>query len=200
MGLLFSSASLRAESSSCGQVGDGYGPFNYRTQYEKLRIVEQFHFNDDVANIRRGMTGSIGGDLDYTLRASPNHSKALIAMIRLAEREKTEKPVGSKYSVECWLQRAVIFSPDDAMVRMIYADYLSKKNRKPEALAQLEKVIEAGVESPMTHYNLGMLFSDLFEFDRALEQAHVAYELGVQLPALKSRLKAAGKWQEAEEK
>jgi len=183
-------------AQNCGSLDNPYGPFNYRTQAEQLKVVEHFHFSSDVANLRRGTTGSVGQDLDYTLRASPNHPKALIAMIRLGEKLKTETPSGSRYSIECWLDRAVRFSPEDAIVRMIFADYLTKRNRKTEALHQIEKVIENGVDNPMSHYNLGMLLADLGEYDRALEQAHIALEMGVQQSALRDRLKAAGKWQD----
>ncbi|MCV2348557.1 tetratricopeptide repeat protein [Paucibacter sp. Y2R2-4] len=196
LALLSATVSVQAQNETCGPLTNAYGPFNYRTQYEQIKVVEAFHFNADVANLRRGMTGSMASDLDYTLRASPNHSKALIAMMRLAERQKTEKPVGSSYSVECWFDRSLRFSPNDAIVRMIFADYLGKRNRKAEAIQQLDKVIEQGIDSPLTHYNLGLIFVDLGEFDRALEQAQVAYEMGIQQPTLKARLQAAGKWQE----
>ncbi len=187
---------LMASAQTCGSLSNAYGPYNYRTQFEQLKVVEAFHFNSDVANLRRGMTGTIGSDLDYTLRASPNHIKALIAMVRLGELHKTDTPSGSRYSVECWLERGVRFSPEDNMVRMIFADYLAKRNRKAEALQQIDKVIENGVDSPLSHYNLGMLLADIGEYERALEQAHIAIELGVQQTSLREKLKAAGKWQD----
>src|SRR6185369_7527476 len=59
--------------SPCGPLlGLGFGPFDYRTASEKEKdVVESHHFTPDVASLRSGSTSSLGGDLDYTLRAFP---------------------------------------------------------------------------------------------------------------------------------
>ena len=58
-------AAEQAEYSTCGalQLG-GYGPFDYRTATPFERnIVEGAHFTPDVANLKAGASGSIGGDI-----------------------------------------------------------------------------------------------------------------------------------------
>ena len=117
-------------------------------------------------------------------------------MFRLGDIEKTEKPSGSRYTVECWFERAIRFRGDDQVVRMIYSKFLSSKARKPEALAQLQVVKTLAKDNPFTHYNLGLLFFDLNEYEESLGAAHRAYELGFLQPELRNKLQAANKWRE----
>jgi tetratricopeptide (TPR) repeat protein len=189
----------RAEVSdfSCGHLRNSYGPYDYRSDKDKLPIVEGAHFTPEVANLVRGSTsGSPGGDIDYTLRAFPNHPGALMSMVRLGDKEKTAKPSGSRYTVECWLNRAVRFRDNDATVKMIYAIYLAKKGSKAEALKQLNDAVQLGEDDANLQYNIGLVYLNLGKYDEALKHAHVAYQAGFPLPGLRDKLKQAGKWRE----
>ena len=92
----------------CGPIQNAYGPYDYRSDKDKLKIVEQVHLTPEVINLVKGSSSTIGSDLDYTLRAFPNHHVALNAMIRLGEKQKAAKPIGANYGVECYLQRAIM--------------------------------------------------------------------------------------------
>ena len=73
------------EVPGCGVLQNAYGPFDYRDPVSKrdnLPIVESFHFTPDVESLRHGRSGSVLGDLRYTLRAFPNHHRALKSMAR----------------------------------------------------------------------------------------------------------------------
>lgn len=179
---------------SCGALQNAYGPYDYRKDKDKLPIVEGAHLTPDVINLVKGKSGYIGGDLDYTLRAFPNHPRALMAMLRLGEREKATIPLGAHYSVECYFQRAMRFRADDSMVKMIYATYLAKNGRGADALKQLNEVVALGEESANLYYNMGLVYLDLKQYDKALSNAHLAYRMGFPLPGLRDRLKKAGKW------
>lgn len=188
-----------ASSLLCGTLfSQGqYGPFDFRTDKSMLPIVIGAHFQPYVEALIRGSTGSTpGGDIDYTLRAIPNHPNALLAMMRLGEKEKTQQPRGSRYTVECWFDRAIQFRSDDQMTRMIYTNFLTRNNRKPEAMHQLEIVLSAAKDNAFTHQNIGLLYFDLGEHQRALIQAHKAIELGLIKPELREKLQAVGKWVE----
>ncbi|TQE90816.1 MAG: hypothetical protein FKY71_20345, partial [Spiribacter salinus] len=109
-------------AQSCGSLGDGYGPYDYTNaehREERLPIVTRAHFTPQVERLERGQSGHLGGDIDYTLRAFPNHHRALDAMSRLAVREDTHKPSNMRYTVRCWFHRAKEFAPDDGMVWML---------------------------------------------------------------------------------
>jgi tetratricopeptide (TPR) repeat protein len=194
--LLFLAQESFAEVSdfACGSLKNSYGPFDYRSDKDKLDIVEGAHFTPEVENLIRGKSGYLGSDIDYTLRAFPNHHRALMAMVRLGEKERRSTPGGAHYSVECYLYRASRFRPDDGMVKMIYANYLVKNGRSNDALKYLDEVEELGEGNANLYYNMGLIYLDLKISDKALIYAHRAYQMGFPLPGLRDRLKRIGKW------
>src|SRR4029078_4759000 len=56
-----------------------FGPYDYRTANKDVKeIVEIAHFSRENELIMRGTSTTLPGpDLDYTLRAFPNHARAL---------------------------------------------------------------------------------------------------------------------------
>lgn len=184
----------QGELGNCGSLQNGYGPYDYRTDKRELVVVETHHFSSSVEQLLRGMTGSIGSDLDYTLRASPNHHRALSALSRYGEKLKSDFVQGATFSVECYFVRAVSFRPDDPTVRMLYAIYLKGQNRVPEAAKQLAYTETLTENTGFTLFNLGLTYLDLGDHEAALRQAHKAMALGFRRPELKARLVAAGKW------
>ena len=181
---------------TCGRLKNHYGPFDYRTDGKALEIVESVHFTPQVEALIRGSTGSVGGDIGYTLATSPNHHRALLAMTRLAEKQRNPRPAGASYTVDCYFDRAIRFKPDDNIVRMIFANYLIRNAREAEARAQLKVAEKRGADNGFTQYNIGLLYFDMKDYDSALSQAHKAVALGFEQPALKEKLQAAGKWSE----
>ena len=181
--------------SECGELANAYGPFDYRTSGNKLVIVEMHHFTPDVQALRAGATGKIGADIDYTLRASPNHHRALIAMADLARKTNTSQPVGAHYTVACYFDRAIRFAANDPMVRLIYGTNLLREGKQQEALKQLKLASSMDPDNANVHYNLGLLYLDLKDYPKARESAHRAYELGFSLPGLKKMLQDAGQWE-----
>ena len=186
---------LCGELSSAGQ----FGPYDYRAiDYETRHKVEDAHFPPKVESLREGNAGTLGADIDYTLRAFPNNPRALLAMSRYGIKLKTERPAGARYPVECYFDRAIRFTPDDPMPRLLYARYLKDRKRIPETRAQLDEA-ERLRGNPSTFdldYNLGVLYFDVGAYDKAADAAKRAYALGAPLPALATKLKAAGKWRE----
>lgn len=178
----------------CGDLANAYGPFDYRTSRDKLAVVETYHFTQDVEALRSGATGQIGSDLDYTLRASPNHPRALIAMANLGRKLNTDRPPGAKYPVPCYFERAIRFANDDPMVRLVYGTYLARVGKRKMAVEQLESALRLDQDNANVHYNLGLVYLDLKDYPKAREHAQRAYELGFSLPGLRKRLEAAGQW------
>jgi len=191
-----SQSSAELTDYGCGSIKNAYGPFDYRSGGIGLKEVEGNHLTPEVINLVRGKTGYIGSDLDYILRAFPNHHVALMAMVRLGEKEKTVKPIGANYVVECYLKRALLFRSDDGVVRTIYASYLYKAGKKTEALNQLNEAVKLGEDNPNTNYNIGLIYFDLKDYENALSFAQRAYGSGFPLPGLRDKLKRVGKWEE----
>jgi len=201
--LLILQAQAPAEAQSlprnCGTLRSQgqYGPYDYRKDKDRIDIVLRAHFNSDVESLVSGMSSTIAGDIDYTLRALPNYVRALDAMRRLGERDKTSIPHGAHFTVECYFQRAVVFAPDDHVARMLYASFLLNNKRKDEAIEQLNYVREAmDPQAVFTRGNLGLLYVEAGRYDDALAQAHAMMALGATTMPLRDRLIAEGKWVE----
>lgn len=184
--------------NACGELANAFGPHDYRKDRgEPLQLVESAHFQPYVEMLIRGQTSSYPGhDIDYTLRAFPNHHRALLSVMRLAERDKAPRPRGMNYTVECYFDRAIRWQPTDQTVRMIFAGYLAKQNKRDDAKAQLAYVVQRAGDNPFTHYNAGLVYLEMNDFEGALAQAHRAAALGFPRTELRDKLQAAGKWSE----
>lgn len=199
--LIFAAALLHGAA----QAANDCPPFNntitggdYRNpgHRQKLAAVEGAHFTPQVERLERGQSGYLGGDISYTLDHFANHHRALTSLARLALREKSSRPKGAWRSIECYFDRAIRFQPDDAEVRAIFGGYLLALGQDDAALAQLEEAARLEPRNAMNQYNLGLLYVRKGNFDKAMEAAKLAYELGVPLPGLKNKLTAAGKWRD----
>lgn len=201
MNCLKTTDALAQSAGGCGSLYSAgqYGPYDYHTaDTANVSIVLGAHFTPEVEALIRGNTSATpGGDIDYTLRALPNYPRALIAMMRLGEKEKTPQPRGSRYSIECWFDRAIRFRPDDVIVRMIYSTYLNKQGRRADAIKELDTAATYAKDNAFTHYNLGLHYFDLKDYNQALAEAHKAIALGFQQTALRDKLQAIGKWTES---
>lgn len=192
--------SMAQHALVCGNLkadAHGYGPWNYNDVWareHKIPLVEQYHFTPPVEKLEHGQSGPLGNDLDYTLRRIPNHHRALYSMLSLAIRDKTDTPPHSTYTMQCWFQRAKKFAPKDGVVWMLQGIYQNKLGHHKQAIALMQKGAEIEPKNPNIHYNLGLLYADAEEYEKAREQAHIAYQAGFPLPGLKQKLIAVGQW------
>jgi hypothetical protein len=176
----------------CGSLQNAYGPFDYRdpgARRQSLPIVEQFHFTTDVEMLAHGNTGTLIGDLDYTLRAFPNHPRALQALGRYA--------LGGGHfldtipSADCYFQRALAFAPDDATVQAIYGSYLARRGDVEGARQRYQEALRLAPDSGEINYNAGLFFLQQHDLARAKALANVAYEHGYPLPGLRRKIAEA---------
>lgn len=161
-----------------GGYAQGYGPYNYITQKDKLGIVEGAHFTTDVATLKSGKSGSLENDLDYTLRAFPNHHRALQSVADLALREKSSRLPRMTFSVPCYFIRASMFAATDGMVNAIYAYYLARIGQKSLAIAEAKNAIQKNPDKPRVAYNVGLAYFYVGDYKTAKEYAAKAKKLG----------------------
>jgi tetratricopeptide (TPR) repeat protein len=196
--LLTSSAALAQE---CGSLDNAYGPYDYSNpqhRAELLPIVEGAHFDQNVRNLKGAVYRNKGdervpGDIDYTLRAFPNHHVALDAMGRYFLLHRNESLTVGRYTPECWFERAMRFKPDDGVVRVVYGIFLYRQGKLQPALEMYKQALELAPESAEAHYNIGLLYLDLGQLDLATSHASRAYELGFPLPGLRRKLASVGR-------
>lgn len=161
-----------------------------------IRGMERNHMNDGVRSLQRGQTtAAASGDLRFMVSTVPNHPDALALLIRLAERYRTENlPEAGPYTVECWLHRAVVFSPKDGTAYLLYGTYLGRKGKADEAISALEKADSLRPGDINIAYNLGLMYFDKKDYERSRQFAKRAYGAGFPLQGLKKKLEQAGQW------
>lgn len=180
----------------CGSLENAIGPWNYYSrEAEALRFkvnVETNHFNSTVRSLRGGQT-SIGpmADLDYVLRAFPNHPEALMLVARYQGEGGSR---GAFRSADCYFQRARRFAPDDPAMRVLYANYLTQKKQDQRALEEYEAALEISPDYAEAHYNIGLLLVKLGRLDEAKIHAEKAYAAGYPLEGLRRQLVRKGAW------
>lgn len=192
--------------AGCGSLANNYGPHDYRDwkdlpeidpvtkEMSPLQLVEGAHFIDTCEALIKCKRGSIGADLDYTLRAFPNHHRALVAMMRYGEMTRRPQPPDARYTVDCYFRRAVVWRPEDAIARLLYATYLNENKRVADAKVQLQEAAKHAGDNAFTVYNLGMVALDLNDVDMAVDAARRSYGAGMKHPSLRQRLQAMNRW------
>jgi tetratricopeptide (TPR) repeat protein len=212
-------APVGAAAQGCGHPYDSpgrFGPFDYNdtSRRAELNLVEIAHFTSYMEEIAlhgvasRRAQGAveaegyslIAGNFDYTLHAFPNHAKALHAMGVWQQRLRKDSPLdyqrflaGGLLSADCYFQRAIMFTPNDGMVRHAYGAFLQTSDQLDAAVAQYQKAIELLPNSPEPYYNLGLLYFERGEYDKARAQADKAYALGYPLAGLRRKLAQLGR-------
>lgn len=199
LGFLTPSVTMAGELD-CGSLENAYGPYDYTNaqhRAEKIPIVEVGHFNDDVRTLRKGQSGTDPlGDLDYTLRAVPNHHAALDAVARYFINGGT---AGRYRTAECYFDRAIRFKPDDGTTYLIYGVYLHRKKQLAPAEQQYLRALELLGESADAHYDIALLYVDMGQWEKAKTHALKAYEFAHPLQGLKRRLREHGLWSAADD-
>ncbi|HRF44126.1 MAG TPA: tetratricopeptide repeat protein [Candidatus Competibacteraceae bacterium] len=195
----------------CGDLNNSFGPFDYRDPKIRqgasnpLHLVEMAHFTPKVESLIRGNAGTLMQDIDYTLRAFPNHPRALNSVARYERQQiKKAKLEGGIYtppmmndralSAECYFDRAIRWRPDDPNVRLVYGIHLHLSGRLNEALQQYKMSEKIQPNVADLQYNLGLLYFDMKQYALAKQHARKAYQLGYPLPGLRKKLVSVGQW------
>ena len=189
---------LAALAADCPPYAKGTtgGDYYNADDAKGLSVVETYHFGPQVEALQRGMSGTVGGDIGYTLEHFPNHPRALASMARLALRAKKPQGPGATLSADCYFRRALAFVPADGATRALFGAYLLSLRRDSEAVEQLQAALEAQPANATAWYNLGLAQARQKDWPAAMTAAHQAYALGFPLPGLRQQLKSAGQWRE----
>ena len=196
---LLTTALAGAQAASfCGDpMKNGFGPFDYRKAAslpQEYNLVISAHFTPDVEQNIKGNSAAIAGDLDYTLRAWPNHPGALASMSRQSIKEKTLTPNGAKWPVDCYFLRAFQWAPDDGTPHAVYGNHLQTIGKEEAAMREFKRAVELEPENATINYNAGLAYFKAKNYEKALFHAKKAYAQNFPLPGLKNKLVSVGKW------
>ena len=186
----------------CDGGGQGFGPFDYTLRggenVKNLEMVESHHFTPEVENLIAGKdSGTVEGDLNYTLRAWPNHQRALLSVINYQLNvEHNLTKVKLRTAPECYLQRAINFSPNDIVPYMLYGYYLRKTGHIEDAIKYYDKAMDLEPENAKVAYSYSLVLIDLKRYDDAVKYAKIAYNNRKAPKGLKEKLKKIGVWKD----
>ena len=179
---------------TCGELTNAVGPFDVRTVTpHMLNLVETYHYFPEIQRLE-GHRFAIGDNLDYTLRAIPNHPGALRTISRFSVIVGKPQVPGARRTVDCYFARAIEMAPDDPAPHMIYGVHLLKMNKVQGAIDSFKRATDLGSQDPNIDYNLGLAYLELRQYDKAKESAKKAYDRGFPLPGLRDKLTKAGQW------
>lgn len=187
-----------ATGAPCKGANPGkFGPFDYLLDKDRLAVVENHHFTPQVEQLKRGVTTVHAiGDINYTLVKFPNHHRALYSTINWSlsptpksAREKTYPPA------ECYLQRAMQYSPSDYVPVMLYGLYLHRLGHLEESITFYRRAEKMAPNDINLQYNLGLVLYDAGEYEESARYAKKAYDGGMNPPGLKRKLEEKGYWE-----
>lgn len=172
----------------CKGKGQGYGPFDYTRRFylqKNLNIVEKVHFNSDVENLRKGITGSLIDELDYTLRAWPNHHRALYSIIKYQLKDKINF---NNTPAECYLERAIHYAPNDPIPYLLYGMLFHRLKDYDNALKYYKIAEKISPNNSDILYNIGLAYIDNKDIDNAKVYAKKVYDKNHPLKGLKHKI------------
>ncbi|MEZ5571766.1 MAG: tetratricopeptide repeat protein [Halioglobus sp.] len=182
-----------------GQVP--FGPYDYlqRDRFPaQLEVVEEVHFTSNIEQLRSGNTTSAMGDVHYTLQTWPNHHRALNTALQFRLQHKAlwrTNNVALGYPAECYLQRAMNFSPKDPVPYMLYGLLMHQMKQYNKALFAYRLAVKLQPDDLITQYNMGLTLAEMKKYGEARKVAQKVYAAGFPLPGLKRKLEKAGQWQ-----
>jgi hypothetical protein len=177
-----------------------FGPFDYlqrASRPNELEVVEDYHFTPEVEKLEHGATGAVIADLHYTLGAWPNHHRALNSVLKYRLQHMGNWGDPNIPPAECYMQRAIKFSPNDPKPYMMYGLLLHKAGKYEDALKAYETATRMVPDDIMTQYNMGLALVELKKYEEARQVAVKVYAAGFPLPGLKNKLMEAGHWKGA---
>lgn len=181
-----------------GQVP--FGPYDYlqrNSLRSQLEVVEESHFNEDVESLTKGMSASAMGDIHYTLQTWPNHHRALNSAFRYRLQHREQWALGDNtaqnYPAECYLQRAIKFSPNDPIPYMLHGMLMHQMKQYDAALKSYRQANRLRPDDLVTEYNMGLTLVELKMFGEAQRVADKVYAADFPLPGLQRKLAEAKK-------
>ena len=107
------------------------------------------------------------GDIHYTLSAWPNHHRALKSAVdfRLQHPKWPEKSRG--LPAECYLQRAINYSPNDGTPYLLFGILLHKMKQYEAALQAYENADRLIPNDMMIKYNMALTMVKLKKYKEA---------------------------------
>ena len=187
--LLFSSFLIFGVAATAQEGNRDYYTARSVKDIELLTAVEKYHMQLGYDELSAKRYDAAFGDAKFMLHYFPNHPKALILLSEICNRWQ---------SPDCnpdeWLEKAVSRNPAVAETHLLYGIYLHRTKRFDAAVKNYKQALETDPMSLNAHYNLGLAYVDLKQYELANQHAQKSYALGAPFPGLREKLKRVGAW------
>lgn len=158
-----------------------------------LSAVERHHLPQAREKARWKNPSYAWTDVNFILRHFPNHPDALMLAIDLSFKSNDMRHVKELF------EKAVLFDPEPAAPWVIYGLFYHRHGQLSEAVKRYLEALKRDPDLAEAHYNLGLAYFKLKQYEAANQAAQKAYALGYPLPGLRRQLKRVDKWQPASE-
>ena len=214
-------ATMAAPAADYGQ----FGPYDYYNPPKgALALVESAHMGPIIAEAKyRGRWCEYYDNLDYTLRAFPNHPLALTLMAEYLDsrspcgREPAPAPRGRsplelaaaiesgawrERNADYYFEKGIEYKPKDAPksvvkrpeTRILYGKFLYERKRLNSALTQFTEAVKLDPSAAEAYYYLGLVHFDKNNPQAAKTYIDKARTLGQPPKELKQKLISVGQW------
>jgi tetratricopeptide (TPR) repeat protein len=175
-----------------GQVNlDYYNPGTGSDEATALfKNVHSYHLQPGIDALNKGNWKAAHDNFEFILNYYPNSPQALNGMSELCV-IKWKSPL---CDADTWFDRAIARNDSVATTWVLYGIHLQRKKLPREAVQQFERAITLDPGSINAHYNLGLAYFDLKDYDKANQEAQKSYALGAPLPGLRDKLVRVGAW------
>lgn len=153
-----------------------------------VKTVEYHHWDKVKTALATKRYGTANAELDFILRYSPNHPLALLELSKLAI------TVGEPHGAIPYLEHAVKFAPQYDSTYVVYGIHLYRTGQYQEAIRKFRKALTINPQSPEAHYDIGLTYLAIKDYQRAKAHAKEAYNLGYPLSGLKRKLRKLNQW------
>ena len=168
---------------------DYYAPRTAKNEIQLYNNVMGHHFNQGQKELADRRYHAALAHYEFILRYYPNQPQVLGLLSELCMKWKSPK-----CDADGWFQRAIERNPNAAPTYLANGIHLHKNERIKEAAEAYLRAAELAPDSINAHYNLGLVYIDLKQYDLANQHAQKSYQLGASLPGLRNRLERLSKW------
>ena len=170
---------------------DYYNPGTSTAERTFFAQVHSYHLQPGIEKMFRGQYQEAYQEFIFILVGFPNSPQALNMISELCA-NKWKSP---KCEVDSVFNKAVARNPTIAETHVIYGIHLLRLGKSAEAVEKLNEALKLQPNSLNAHYNLGLAYFGLKQYELANRHAQASYALGAPLPGLRDKLVRIGKWQ-----
>jgi len=183
---------LAASPVAFGQAGghDYYNPGSDTDVKANMVNAHHFHLQPAFDAMKTGNWRSAWENFEFILRFAPNSPQALNGISQLCVL-KWKSPL---CDADSWFDQAIAINPSIATTWVLYGIHLQRKKLPDQAVEKFKHALELRPDDINGHYNLGLAYFDMKDYDNANKQAQMSYALGAPLPGLREMLKRVGAW------